>query len=142
MSSVNAIIFDLSIPFEQRLERVIEQRRSSKDLVTGPAFDLLYCWFMKHRDPERFGPYEDRGERRSPLADAPEIHELVEASLAAIGGREGWDARLRLRVACRCGMTNRLENTSICVECTRYECWTCAGEPDSHSRTSGHEIVG
>lgn len=139
MSSVDAIVYDLSIPFAQRLERVIERRRVSDDLVTGPAFDLLYCWFLKHGDPTRFAA---EGEHRSPAADAPEMRELIEKSLAAIGGSDGWAARLRLRVSCRCGATNRLENTSICVECTRYECWECATAPDSHTRTSGHEVVG
>ena len=46
---------------------------------------------------------------------------------------------LQQRVHCGCGVANKLENTSICVECGMCECWECSGP---HQARTGHEVVG
>jgi len=130
----NGIILDRTIPFDQRVSRVIDGRDSAErhGLVDGVAFFLLYCWFLDHGSQRHEA-------RRSPLAGSPVVRDLVAASLAAMGGESGWNRMLRQRETCTCGETNRLENMSICVECVMYECWECSGD---HRRTTGHEVVG
>lgn len=136
-STENGILLDRTIPFAHRIERVIDRRSSASvgrpGLVDGVAFFLLYCWFQKHERDEA------RGGQRSPLAGSPMVRDLVASSLAAMGGVGGWDRMLRQREMCTCGVTNRLENMSICVECVTYECWECSG---NHRASTDHEVVG
>ncbi|WP_412543278.1 hypothetical protein R8Z50_12635 [Longispora sp. K20-0274] len=128
MSTVNGTILDPAVPFDRRLPLVVDRwRATGGHLVTGKAFFLVYCWFLKHGHAGR-----------SALAGSPDVREFVAAALAAVGGGAGWDATLRERAYCGCGSTNRLENMSICVDCASYQCWECA---PGHAGP-GHEVVG
>jgi hypothetical protein len=136
--SPNAIVLDFARPFHERLRTLVDLGPSEPGrTVDGAAFFLLFCWHVKHEDPDRFERSRRPGEARAPLADAPEIRGLVDESFDAIGGPAGWNRMLRLRDYCECGQSSRLENLAVCVDCGRYWCWEC-----DRSRCGGHEIVG
>jgi len=136
--TLNAIVLDFALPFPERLQLLVDRRRSEPgQIVDGYAFFLLYCWHGKHGDPETFERWRDSGQERSPFADAPEIRDLLAASLAAIGGHPGWNRMLGQRDYCECGQTSKLENLVVCVDCGRYWCWEC-----SRTRCRAHEVVG
>jgi hypothetical protein len=134
----NAIVLDFALPFPERLRLLVDRWRSKPgQVVDGDAFFLLYCWHGKHGSPDTYERWRDPGQERSPFADAPEIRELITASLAAIGGYPGWNRMLGQRDYCECGQTSKLENLVVCVDCGRYWCWEC-----SRTRCRAHEVVG
>ncbi|GAA2136253.1 hypothetical protein [Glycomyces algeriensis] len=134
----NTIVLDFAKRFPDRLQLLVDHWRDAPgQVVDGYAFFLLYCWHGKHRDPATFERWKQPGQERSPFADAPEIRDLVAASLAAIGGQAGWVRMLGRRDYCECGQTSKLENLSVCVDCGRHWCWECSG-----TRCRGHEVVG
>lgn len=130
--SGNGIILNRSIPFDRRIDAVLElwQSEDRRDdvLVNDMAFFVLYCWF---------GTAKQRG--WPPIVESPQLRAYIDASLHAIGGQDGWNSMLFQREYCYCGQTNKLHNIGICVDCLLYECWECSGE---HAKQTGHDVVG
>ncbi len=115
--------------FRERFEaKMTEWINSSKSetAVFPFEYDRLRAFLWSHSEARKAEEFSEN------------ITRFGSANFRALGD-DKYNEMLRIREGCRCcGVTYKLENLSLCVECENSYCYRCV----SNSCSCGGELVG